>query len=177
MRRSWRTRVCSAMKGSIFFMFCIVVTITGNNIFVLKVLRLVLRWLALVRTVTRILDIVACFAKLNNGRITTKRIDESLSESVQQISRTAGLFTVFRWPGHGSLLRLVWILNTYSKYYLFRIHFNIIPPSTFRSSNWSFPLRYLYQSSVCMSYFSHVFYLSRPSHISSFFLNYTWRRL
>jgi hypothetical protein len=80
MRRSWPTRVCTAMEGCVF-MFCIVVTINnnGNNIFCLESFKASIE----VTFVGPYCDTdtgkcLACFAQLNNYGITTKRIVEVL---------------------------------------------------------------------------------------------------
>jgi hypothetical protein len=61
----------------------------------------------------------------------------------------------------------------------FRIHFNIIIPSTPRSSKWSLPYRFSPTSnSVCISHLSYACYMPHPIHLSLFDeRNNIWWRL
>jgi hypothetical protein len=54
------------------------------------------------------------------------------------------------------------------EYYLFKIRFNIILPSTCKSSKLYVPFTYSYQNSVRISHFSHAYYMLHPPHSYSF---------
>jgi hypothetical protein len=41
----------------------------------------------------------------------------------------------------------------------FKVQFNIILPSTLRSSNWAVSLRFVHQNCLCIYYYSHSFYV------------------
>ena len=53
-------------------------------------------------------------------------------------------------------------------FYFFKIHFNIIFPSTPRSSKWSYPLRYPHQNPACTSPVPHTCNIPHPSRSSWF---------
>jgi hypothetical protein len=62
--------------------------------------------------------------------------------------------------------------------YLSKIHFNIVPPSTSWSSQWSFSFWLSHQYPICISLLPHSCYMPRPSHPSWLdYSNYTWRRV
>jgi len=48
------------------------------------------------------------------------------------------------------------------KAYFFKIHFNIILPSTPRSSKWFLSFRFSHQNLVCTCPLSHAFHMPRP---------------
>jgi len=65
--------------------------------------------------------------------------------------------------------KLVLILSQMNQIHAFspcfpKIHYNIIYPSTRRSSEWSLTFMFSNQNIVCIFHLSHPYYMSRPSH-------------
>ena len=59
-------------------------------------------------------------------------------------------------------------IKTMPPSHFLEIHFNIILPSTSRSSKWPLSLKFPHQHTVCNSSLPHTYYMPRPSHSSRF---------
>jgi len=65
---------------------------------------------------------------------------------------------------HWTLYWATWIQSTTSYPIFFQIHFDIILPSTSRSSEWSLPFRFSDLNFVRMCNFPNACYMLRPCH-------------
>ena len=91
----------------------------------------------------------------------------SASNEISPFYGTRRFITAFTSASHLSLFWTKSVQFMLPAWFL-KVHCNIIPPATPRSSKWSTSLRFLQQNPVCTSPLPHTCYMRRLSHSSRF---------